>query len=126
MQPVGLSSYALAKALDVSLPRVNNVVRKKRSISPKMAVLRSAYFGTSDGYWINLQAHFDLEMAKEKVGRQAPVDALRLGFPPYDRSRPNCGPRMAQIAFHIAAVHASRQRIGRPAAEGHDARLRPR
>ena len=30
-----------------------------------------AYFGTSDGYWINLQAHFDLEMAKDKVGKQA-------------------------------------------------------
>ena len=36
-----------------------------------MAVLLSAYFGTSDGYWINLQAHFDLEMAKDKVGKQA-------------------------------------------------------
>jgi antitoxin HigA-1 len=36
-----------------------------------MAVLLSAYFGTSDGYWINLQAHFDLEMARDKVGKQA-------------------------------------------------------
>jgi plasmid maintenance system antidote protein VapI len=34
-------------------------VCEKRSISPEMAVLLSAYFGTSDGYWINLQAHFD-------------------------------------------------------------------
>ena len=53
------------------LPRVNDIVREKRSISPEMAVLLSAYFGTSDGYWINLQAHFDLEMAKDKVGKQA-------------------------------------------------------
>jgi antitoxin HigA-1 len=45
-------------------------VREKRSISPEMAVLPSAYFGTSDGYWINLQAHFDLGMAQEKVGKQ--------------------------------------------------------
>ena len=44
---------------DVPLPRVNDIVREKRSISPEMAVLLSAYFGTSDGYWINLQAHFD-------------------------------------------------------------------
>ena len=36
-----------------------------------MAVLLSAYFGTSDGYWINLQGHFDLEMVKDKVGKQA-------------------------------------------------------
>ena len=71
MEPVGLSAYALAKSLGVPLPRVNDIVREKRSISPEMAVLLSAYFGTSDGYWINLQAHFDLEMAKDKVGKQA-------------------------------------------------------
>ena len=39
MEPVGLSAYALAKALDVPLPRVNDIVREKRSISPEMAVL---------------------------------------------------------------------------------------
>jgi plasmid maintenance system antidote protein VapI len=44
-------------------------VPEKRAISPEMAVLLSAYFGTSDGYWINLQARFDLEMAKDKVGK---------------------------------------------------------
>jgi addiction module HigA family antidote len=56
--PVSLSAYALANALSAPLPRVNDIVRKKRSISPDMAVLLSTYFGTSDGYWINLQAHF--------------------------------------------------------------------
>jgi antitoxin HigA-1 len=71
MEPVGLSAYALAKALGVPLPRVNDIVREKRSISPEMAVLLSAYFGTSDSYWINLQSHFDLEMAKDKVAKQA-------------------------------------------------------
>ena len=71
LEPVGLSSYALAKALGVPLPRVNDIVREKRSISPEMAVLLSVYFSTSDGYWTNLQAHFDLETAKDKVGKQA-------------------------------------------------------
>ena len=71
MKPVGLTAYALAKALGVPLPRVNDIVREKRSISPEMAVLLSVYFGTSDGYWINLQGHFDLEMAKDKLGRRA-------------------------------------------------------
>ena len=71
MEPVSLSAYALAKALGVPLPRVNDIVREKRSISPETAVLLSAYFGTSDGYWINLQGHFDLEMVKDKVGKQA-------------------------------------------------------
>src|ERR1700760_3055676 len=71
MESVKLSAYALAKALGVPLPRVNDIVREKRAISPEMAVLLSAYFGTSDGYWINLQAHFDLEMAKDKVAKHA-------------------------------------------------------
>jgi len=71
MAPVGLTAYALAKALSVSLPRVNDIVRERRAISPQMAVLLSAYFGTSDGYWVNLQAHYDLEMAKDQVAKQA-------------------------------------------------------
>jgi len=77
----GLSAYALAKALGVPLPRVNDIVREKRSISPEMAVLLSAYFGTTDEYWVTLQAHYDLEMARARVAKQAsrisphPLDA---------------------------------------------------
>jgi plasmid maintenance system antidote protein VapI len=48
MEPAGLSGYALAKALDIPLPRVNDIVRAKCSNSPEMAVLLSAHFGTSD------------------------------------------------------------------------------
>jgi addiction module HigA family antidote len=70
LEPVGLSAYALAKALGVPLPRVNDIVRESRAISPEMAVLLSAYFGTSDGYWMNLQSHYDLEMAKDRVAKQ--------------------------------------------------------
>lgn len=71
MEPVGLSAYALAKALGVPLPRVNDIVREKRAISPEMAVLLSTYFGTSDGYWINLQAYYDLGNAKDRVAKHA-------------------------------------------------------
>ena len=82
MKPVRLSAYALAKALAVPLPRVNDIVRERRAISPEMAVLLSTYFGTSDAYWINLQAHFDLEMAKDKVGKQA----ARINPHPHDET----------------------------------------
>src|ERR1700748_1076441 len=70
MEPVGITAYALAKALHVPLPRVNDIVREKRAISPEMAGLLSAYLGTSEGYWINLQAHYDLVMAKHRVAKQ--------------------------------------------------------
>jgi len=70
MEPVGITAYALAKALHVPLPRVNDIVREKRTISAEMAVLLSTYFGTSDSYWINLQGHFDLSIAKDRVAKQ--------------------------------------------------------
>jgi addiction module HigA family antidote len=82
MESVGLSAYALAKALDVPLPRVNDIVREKRGISPEMTVLLSAYFGTSDGYWINLQSHYDLEIAKDRVAKQV----ARIQSHPHDPS----------------------------------------
>jgi antitoxin HigA-1 len=81
-KPLGLSAYALAKALSVPLPRVNDIVREKRAISPETAVLLSAYFGTSDGYWMNLQAYYDLEMAKDRVAKQA----ARIQPHPHDES----------------------------------------
>lgn len=82
MEPVGLTAYALAKSLDVPLPRVNDIVREKRAISPEMAVLLSAYFGTTDAYWINLQGHYDLEAAKDRVGKRA----ARIQPHPHDAS----------------------------------------
>src|SRR5579871_3840043 len=82
IEPLGLTAYALAKALDVPLPRVNDIVRERRAISPEMAVLLSAYFGTSDKYWINLQSHYDLEMAKDRVAKQA----ARIQPHPHDES----------------------------------------
>ena len=71
MAPVGLTAYAIAKSLAVPLPRVNDIVREKRGISAEMAVLLSAYFGTTDNYWINLQAQYDLEMAKDRMAKHA-------------------------------------------------------
>jgi addiction module HigA family antidote len=71
MSPAGLTAYAIAKALAVPLPRVNDIVREKRGISAEMAVLLSTYFGTTDNYWINLQAHYDLEMAKDRMAKHA-------------------------------------------------------
>lgn len=70
MEPVGITARALAKALHVPSSKVNDVVREKRAISPELAVLLSAYFGTSEGYWINLQAHYDLRMAKNRISKQ--------------------------------------------------------
>lgn len=71
MRPLGLSAHSLAKALEVRSSRVNLVARGKCRISPEMAVLLSAYFQTSESYWINLQSHYDLEVAKNRLSKHA-------------------------------------------------------
>jgi len=63
MEPLGLSSYRLAKELHVSAPRVNDLVRGKRSITADTAMRLSAYFGNSAQFWLNLQNKHDLWVA---------------------------------------------------------------
>ncbi|HQW09168.1 MAG TPA: HigA family addiction module antitoxin [Steroidobacteraceae bacterium] len=70
MEPVGITSCKLAKALEVPLPRVNDIVLEKRSISAEMGLLLSAYFGTTDPYWINLQADYDRRQARSRIEKK--------------------------------------------------------
>lgn len=68
MEPLGLSSYKLAKELGVSAPSVNEIVRRRRAVTAEMALRLSRYFGTTAQLWQNLQAQFDLEIASQKLG----------------------------------------------------------
>jgi addiction module HigA family antidote len=63
MEPLGLSCYRLAKDLHVSAPRVNDLVRGKRSITADTAMRLSAYFGNSAQFWLNLQNKYDMWVA---------------------------------------------------------------
>jgi len=81
MQPVGLSSYQLAKALGVPLPRVNDIVLEKRAISAEMGLLLSAYFGTSEQYWSHLQADYDARLARARIAEK--LEAIE----PHPRNR---------------------------------------
>ena len=63
MEPLGLSSYRLAKDLHVSAPRVNDIVLGKRGITADTAMRLSAYFGTSAQLWLNLQNRHDIWLA---------------------------------------------------------------
>ena len=63
MEPLGLSSYRLAKDLYVSAPRVNDLVRGKRSITADTAMRLGAYFGTSPQLWLGLQMDHDIWVA---------------------------------------------------------------
>jgi addiction module HigA family antidote len=63
MEPLGLSSYRLAKDLHVSAPRVNDIVLGKRSITADTAMRLSAYFGNTAEFWLGLQMDHDLWVA---------------------------------------------------------------
>jgi len=63
MDPLGLSSYRLAKELHVSAPRINDLVRGKRSITADTAMRLSRYFGTSAQLWLGLQMDHDIWIA---------------------------------------------------------------
>src|SRR5450755_4192128 len=62
--PLGMSANALAKALNVPPPRVNDVVRERRGISADTAMRLARYFGGDARSWLNLQTAFDLRVAE--------------------------------------------------------------
>lgn len=64
MEPLGLTAYRLAKDLHVPVPRMNDVVRGKRSISADTALRLGIYFGLPAQFWLNLQNDYDLRLAR--------------------------------------------------------------
>ena len=68
LEPMGLSASALAIALRVPAPRVNDIVRERRGISPDTALRLARFLGTSAQFWLNLQNLYELRRAEEKVG----------------------------------------------------------
>ena len=68
LKPLGVSQYQLAKAVDVPARRINEIVHGQRRISADTALRLARYFGTSERFWINLQARYDLEVEKDRLG----------------------------------------------------------
>jgi addiction module HigA family antidote len=64
LKPLGLSANALAKALNVPAPRINDVVRKRRGVSADTAMRLARYFGGDARSWLNLQTAYDLRVAE--------------------------------------------------------------
>jgi addiction module HigA family antidote len=68
--PLGLSASALALELKVPAPRINDIVRERRAITPDTALRLSRYLGTSPELWMDLQTAFDLKtVAKDSGGK---------------------------------------------------------
>ena len=66
LEPLGMSSNQLAKELRVPANRLSQIVRGKRGITADTSLRLARYFGFSPEYWLNMQAHYDLEVIRRR------------------------------------------------------------
>jgi addiction module HigA family antidote len=67
LNPMGISQNALARAINVPPRRINEIVLGKRGITADTALRLSRAFGTSEGFWMGLQADYDLEETRKLI-----------------------------------------------------------
>lgn len=66
--PMGISQYRLAKDISVPPRRINEIVHGNRAVSADTALRLARYFETSERFWLNLQAQFDLDVERDRLG----------------------------------------------------------
>lgn len=81
LEPLAISQYRLAKDTHVPPRRINEIVHGTRAVSADTALRLARYFGTSAQFWMNLQAHYDLEVEQDRIGDaiERDVHALKTG-----------------------------------------------
>jgi addiction module HigA family antidote len=67
--PLGMTQRDLADSIQVPYQRVNEIVRRKRGVTPSTALRLAKFFGTSAAFWMNLQQRWDLFQAYREEGR---------------------------------------------------------
>ena len=77
LEPMGVSQYRLAKDISVPPRRINEIVHGTRSITADTALRLARYFGTSERFWLNLQAGYDLDVERDRLGKRLEVEVLR-------------------------------------------------
>ena len=68
--PMGLSQNRIAREIGVPPRRINEIVHGKRAITADTALRLARYFGMSEAFWMGLQADFDLEEARNRLGKR--------------------------------------------------------
>lgn len=69
VKEVGISAAELARILDVPPNRISQIIAGKRAISADTALRLGRYFGTTPDFWMNLQKTYDLDLARQLLGR---------------------------------------------------------
>ena len=80
LQPMGLSQNQVALAIGVPARRINEIVLGKRRVTADTALRLGAFFGMDAQFWINLQSHYELEIARDKLGER--LSEVRPYAPP--------------------------------------------
>ena len=68
LEPHELSQYRLAHSISVPPRRINEIVHGKRAVTADTALRLARFFGTSEQFWLNLQARYDLEVERDRLG----------------------------------------------------------
>ena len=81
LKPMNLTQQKLADAIHVPFQRINELVHRRRGMTPSTALRLSKFFGTSPGFWMNLQLRYDLFHAqkreKEVIEEIEPLESIR-------------------------------------------------
>ena len=81
LKPMGVSQYRLAKSTGVPPRRINEIVHGTRAVTADTALRLARFFGTTESFWINLQAHYDLEIAKDRLGDRLEKEVIVFAQP---------------------------------------------
>lgn len=68
LKPLGISQYRLARDIGVPPRRINEIILGKRAVTADTALRLSRYFATSERFWLNLQAQYNLDVEKDRLG----------------------------------------------------------
>ena len=74
LEPLAMSQYRLAKSLKVPARRINEIVHGTRAVSADTALRLARFFATSDRFWLNLQAAYDLDVERDRLGARLERD----------------------------------------------------
>ena len=70
LKPMKITKYRLAKEIGVPAQRIGEIIKAKRSITPDTDLRLCKFFGLSDGYWLRVQANYDLQLTKARLRDQ--------------------------------------------------------
>ncbi len=78
LDPMNVSPYALAKAINVDQTRISQLIKGQRSLSADTALRLGKFFNVSPEFWLNIQSRFDLEEERENNGEYNRIKPLAL------------------------------------------------